>query len=258
MPRETIRQTIGVAAGVCIVCSVLVSTASVCLRERQNRNKRLEKRMNILMAAGLLEAGGQADVDELFRQIDTRVVDLSTHNLVDVAPEDVDPAKDAQDPDRSIDVRDPKLGMKRLGKHQLIYLTEKDGRIERVVLPVVGKGLWSTMYGFLALDGDLVTIKSMAFYQHGETPGLGGEVDSAQWKESWIKYEKRAFDEQGNPAIRVVKGQADPKAVHDVDGLSGATLTSRGVENLVRFWLGEEGYGPVLDIEKLKAGGGDG
>jgi len=258
MPRETIRQTIGVAAGVCIVCSVLVSTASVCLRERQNRNKRLEKRMNILMAAGLLEAGGQADVDELFRQIDTRVVDLSTHKLVDVAPEDVDPAKDAQDPDRSIDVRDPKLGMKRLGKHQLIYLTEKDGRIERVVLPVVGKGLWSTMYGFLALDSDMDTIKSMAFYQHGETPGLGGEVDSAQWKESWIKYEKRAFDEQGNPAIRVVKGQADPKAVHDVDGLSGATLTSRGVENLVRFWLGEEGYGPVLDIEKLKAGGGDG
>ena len=256
MPRETIRQTIGVAAAICVVCSVLVSTASVCLRERQNRNKTLEKRMNILMAAGLLEAGGQADVDQLFRQIDTRVVDLSTHKLVDVAAEDVDPAKDAQDPDRSIDVRDPKLGMKRLGKHQLIYLTEKDGRIERVVLPVVGKGLWSTMYGFLALDSDLVTIKSMAFYEHGETPGLGGEVDSEKWKGSWTD-NKQAFDKEGNPAIKVVKGEAAPGAVHEVDGLSGATLTSRGVENLVRFWLGEEGYGPVLDIEKLKAGGGD-
>jgi Na+-transporting NADH:ubiquinone oxidoreductase subunit C len=254
MPKETIRQTIGVAAGVCVVCSVLVSTASVCLKKRQDRNKTLEKRMNILMAAGLLEAGGKADVDQLFQQIDTRVVDLSTHDFVDVAPEEMNPAKEAQDPDRSIDVQDPKLGIKRLGKHRLVYLTEKEGRIERVVLPVVGKGLWSTMYGFLALDRDMTTIKSLAFYEHGETPGLGGEVDNPNWKRSWI--DKQAFDQAGKPAIKVVKGQADPDAADEVDGLSGATLTSRGVENLVRFWLGEEGYGPVL--EKLKAGGGDG
>ena len=254
MPKETIQQTIGVAAGVCVVCSVLVSTASVCLKARQERNKTLEKRVNILTAAGLLEADGEGDVDQLFEQIDARVVDLSTHDFVEADPEEVDPVKEAQDPNLGFEVQDRRLGIKRLGKRQIVYLKQKDGSIERVVLPVVGKGLWSTMYGFLALDGDMTTVKSMAFYQHGETPGLGGEVDNDKWKDSWIG--KLAFDQQGDPAIDVVKGQATPGADHEVDGLSGATLTSNGVENLVLFWLGEEGYGPVL--EKLKAGGGDG
>ena len=254
MPKETIRQTIGVAAGVCIACSVLVSTASVCLKPRQDRNKTLEKRMNILMAAGLLDSKGQDDVEKLFEQIDTRVVDLSTHQFLDLDPESVDPVKEAQDPGKSIEVQDRKLGIKRVGKHQLIHLKTKDGKIDRVILPVVGKGLWSTMYGFLALDRDMKTIQSMAFYQHGETPGLGGEVDNPKWKGSWIG--KEAYDRQGDPAIDVVKGRADRDAAHEVDGLSGATLTSNGVENLVRFWLGDEGYGPVL--EKLQAGGGDG
>ena len=255
MPRETIGKTIGVAACVCVVCSVLVSTASVCLKERQDRNKTLEKRMNVVMAAGLYQADGQADVDELFQQVDARVVDLDDDEFKDgLDPEEIDPRKGAQDPQERVEVRDKKLGMKYVGKYQVIYVREEGGRIERVVLPVVGKGLWSTMYGFLALDGDLTTIKSMAFYEHGETPGLGGEVDNEKWKRSWL--DKRAFDPQGKPAIRVVKGQADPNAADEVDGLSGATLTSRGVENLVRFWLGKEGYGPVL--EKLKAGGGDG
>jgi len=254
MPRETIRQTLGVAVGVCIVCSVLVSTASVSLKDRQDRNKRLEKQINILTAAGLLGTGREADVEELFQQIEIRVVDLSRHEFVDVDPKTLDPAKDAQDPERSIEVQDPRLGIKRLGKYRPIYLKKTDGKIERVILPVVGKGLWSTMYGFLALGSDMDTIESMAFYDHGETPGLGGEVDNPRWKKSWIG--KEAYDDGGNPAIEVVKGQADPNAIHDVDGLSGATLTSRGVENLVRFWLGKGGYGPVL--QKLKAGGGDG
>jgi Na+-transporting NADH:ubiquinone oxidoreductase subunit C len=254
MPKETIQQTIGVAAGVCIACSVLVSTASVCLKPRQDRNKTLEKRMNILMAAGLLDSQGQDDVKKLFEQIETRVVNLSEDRFEDLDPATIDPAKEAQDPEESIEVQDPKLGIKRVGKHQLIHLKKQDGKIDRVILPVVGKGLWSTMYGFLALDSDMKTVQSMAFYQHGETPGLGGEVDNPKWKSSWVG--KEAYDQQGNPAIDVVKGQADPDAAHEVDGLSGATLTSNGVENLVRFWLGEEGYGPVLD--KLRAGGADG
>ena len=249
MPRDTIGKTIGVAAGVCVVCSVFVSTASVCLKPIQDRNRTLERRRNILMAAGLMEAGQRADVDALFRQIEARVIDLSTHEFVDdVAPEDVDPAKDAQDPNRSIEVQDEKLGIKRLGKYQLIYFTKEDGKIKRVVLPVIGKGLWSTMYGFLALGSDMETVKTLAFYQHGETPGLGGEVDNPNWKQSWI--DARAFGEEWSPQIVLVKGRTkghvDPAAPSEVDGLSGATLTARGVENLVRFWLGDEGYGPIL------------
>ena len=251
MPRETIGKTIGVAAGVCVVCSVFVSTASVCLKPIQDRNRTLERKTNILMAAGLMEAGQRADVDALFRQIEARVIDLSTHEFVDdVAPEDVDPAEEARDPNRSIEVQDEKLGIKRLGKYQLIYFTKEDGKIKRVVLPVIGKGLWSTMYGFLALGSDMDTVKTLAFYQHGETPGLGGEVDNSQWKRSWVG--KKAYDGNWNPQIRVVKGRADPSAASEIDGLSGATLTSRGVEHLVDFWLGKEGYGPTL--EKLAQG----
>lgn len=245
MPRETIGKTIGVAACVCVVCSVFVSTASVVLKPIQDRNRTLERRRNILIAAGLMEAGQRADVDALFREIETEVVDLSTHEIVHgVDPEDVDPAKEARVPSRSIEVHDAKLGMKSLGKYQLIYVTREGGKINRVVLPVVGKGLWSTMYGFLALDRDMTTVKSLAFYQHGETPGLGGEVDNRQWKESWVG--KKAYDERGAPQITVAKGPAPADSVSEVDGLSGATLTSRGVDNLVRFWLGDEGYGPIL------------
>ena len=102
--------------------------------------------------------------------------------------------------------------------------------------------LWSTLYGFLALDARTFEIQGITFYQHGETPGLGGEIDNPKWKALWPG--KRAFDENMNPVIEVVKGQAS--ADNEVDGLSGATMTSRGVTNLLRFWLGENGYGPYL------------
>jgi len=251
MPKETIGKTIGVAVAVCVVCSVFVSTAAVCLKKRQVRNRDMEKKTNVLQAAGLLPADGAADVDALFGEIETQVVDLADHELEDdVSPEDLNPTKDAQEPDRSIQVEDPKLGIKRLGRYRPIYLTRDGDRIERVVLPIVGKGLWSTMYGFLALDSDMTTVKSLAFYQHGETPGLGGEVDNPRWKKSWI--DKKAYGDDWEPEIDVVKGRAPPGAEHEVDGLSGATLTARGVENLVRFWLGDEGYGPIL--KKLAQG----
>jgi Na+-transporting NADH:ubiquinone oxidoreductase subunit C len=251
MPRETIGRTIGVAAGVCIVCSVFVSTASVGLKRIQENNRSLERRRNILIAAGLMKAGERADVDALFGKIETRVVDLSTHEFAeDFAPEDVDPAKEAREPNLTIEVQNPKLGIKRLGKYQLIYLTRQGGKIKRVVLPVEGKGLWSTMRGFLALGSDMDTIKSLAFYQQSETPGLGGEVDNPKWKQKWVG--KKAYGKGGEPAIEIVKGQAPPDSAHKIDGLSGATLTSRGVEHLVDFWLGQEGYGPIL--KKLAQG----
>jgi len=96
------------------------------------------------------------------------------------------------------------------------------------------------------MDKDTTTIRGLTFYAHGETPGLGGEVDNPRWKALWPG--RKAFDENWKPDIRVIKGQAgspetDP---HHVDGLSGATLTSRGVTNLLLFWLGDQGFGPYL------------
>ena len=111
-----------------------------------------------------------------------------------------------------------------------------------VVLPVEGKGLWSTLYGFVALKPDIKTIAGITFYEHGEKPGLGGEVDNPSWKAKWPG--KRAFDDNWTPKIMVVKGQA--KDEYGVDGLSGATITSRGVGNLLQFWLGADGFGTYL------------
>ena len=108
------------------------------------------------------------------------------------------------------------------------------------------------MYGFLALESDLETVAGIGFYEHNETPGLGGEVDNPRWKASWVG--KQAYS-SGQMAISVLKGRADmtlPEGNYQVDGLAGATLTTRGVNNLVQYWLGEQGFQPL--IGHLKSG----
>ena len=131
--------------------------------------------------------------------------------------------------------------------YMVVYQVIKHNRIDKIILPIYGKGLWSTMYGLIALDRDLMTIKGFTFYEHGETPGLGGEVDNPRWKRIWVN--KLAFDDDGNLKIRVIKGKVDPAnldAKFQIDGLSGSTLTTRGVDQMVQFWLGDMGYGPFL------------
>jgi len=259
MPNDSIQKIIGVALGVCVVCSVLVSTASVFLKPIQVFNKALDKKKNILVAAGVEDA---KDVDKLFDEmIETKIIDLASGQEVGedagIDPETFDERRAAKD--RELGVAIPKKkdigGIRRKSKYQSVYFTKGGQGERRIILPMHGNGLWSTMYGFLALDAaDLNTIKSFAFYEHGETPGLGGEVDNPDWKVSWLQ--KKAFDDSGKPGIKVVKGEAPEGSTHEVNGLSGATLTARGVERLVLFWLGEEGYGPLL--ERLREGGDDG
>jgi Na+-transporting NADH:ubiquinone oxidoreductase subunit C len=129
----------------------------------------------------------------------------------------------------------------------VIYRVIEDDITVRYILPIYGMGLWSTMYGFIALNRDLSTIDGFTFYEHAETPGLGGEIDNPGWKRIWIG--KQAFDSEGKLRIHVIKNHvdaADPDAVYTVDGLSGSTLTTRGVDQTVRFWLGEGGYGSFI------------
>ena len=118
--------------------------------------------------------------------------------------------------------------------------------IRMLILPIEGKGLWSTMYGFIALAPDTTTIKGLTFYEHGETPGLGGEVDNPSWKALWKG--RQAYDGEWNPEIEVIKGAAGPPEEDPfrVDGLSGATLTCRGVSSTVQFWLSDDGFKPFL------------
>ncbi|MBN1543099.1 Na(+)-translocating NADH-quinone reductase subunit C [candidate division KSB1 bacterium] len=255
MSEDSTRKTLAVALGVCLVCSILVSTAAVSLSKIQKENRKRDKFKNILQAADLYSK--DIDISATYREfIRPRIIELETGETVDPSMSDLLNVE-------TFDIRavamDNELGtrvpadkdaaqIKRKPRFMAIYPVVKQGQTQKTILPVYGKGLWSTMYGFLALNRDLKTIDGFTFYEHGETPGLGGEVDNSQWKAQWQG--KAAFDDQGRVVIEVIKGQVDssaPGAEHKVDGLSGATITTRGVDQLVRFWLGENGYGPYLD-----------
>ena len=249
MRNDTIKKTLLVAALLSVVCSVVVSSAAVIFRESQAKNKDLDRKKNILMAAGLLEEG--KSIEELFAKFEARVVDLSTGDYrddLDIAT--FDQRKAAKSAEEGIEIArsDDFGGIKRRSKSALVYLAiDANGELDQIILPIHGKGLWSTMYGFLALAGDLLTINGFAFYEHGETPGLGGEVDNPLWKGQWVG--KKAFDEQGVRRITVLKGKVNPlstNVAYQVDGLSGATITARGVDGMLRYWLGENGFEPLL------------
>lgn len=253
--KDSIKSTIIVALLLCLVCSVIVSGAAVFLKPLQQANKALDKKTNILLAAGM-ETEGQ-DIEALFEQFTPKVVDLDTGRYVsDVDPATYDQRKAAKDPKQSeaLSGDEDIASIGRRANYATVYLLEKDGQLDRVILPVKGYALWSTLYGFLALEGDGNTVAGLGFYEHAETPGLGGEIDNPRWKALWPG--KKLFDANGTLAVDLVKGSVDPnspKAVHQVDGLSGATLTTNGVENLLWFWLGENGFGPYLN--NLRAGG---
>lgn len=253
--KDSIKSTITVALLLCLVCSIIVSGAAVSLKPLQQANKALDKKTNILLAAGI-ETEGQ-DVEILFQQFTPKVVDLETGRYVtDIDPLTYDQRKAAKDPKLSdaLSGDDDIASIGRREKYATVYLLEKDGQLDRIILPVKGYALWSTLYGFMALEGDGNTVAGLGFYEHAETPGLGGEIDNPRWKGLWPG--KQMFDASGTLVVDVVKGAVDPanpKAIHQVDGLSGATLTANGVENLLLFWLGENGFGPYL--KNLRAGG---
>ncbi len=247
---------IGFATVVCLVCSIVVSTSAVALRERQDRNKVLDRQTKVLVVAGLLDEGQKAtpqEVEELFENnIVPKIVDLESGEYdVDANVASYDQRKATKDPALSREAPANKAGLTRLPEEALVYQRVEDGEVLSIILPVEGKGLWSTLYGFIALAPDTRTIEGITFYEHGETPGLGGEVDNPSWKALWPG--RKAYDENWEPAIEVIKGSAGPVAEdpYSVDGLSGSTLTSRGVTNLVQFWLGENGFEPYL--EKLRS-----
>lgn len=256
--KESTVRTLTVALLVCLVCSVFVAGAAIALKPTQVENRLLDKQRSILAIAGLGEAGMSASkVKALFNStITAKLVDLESGQFSDAFdPITFDPLKAAKDPKTSSVLKGSEdiAGIKRQERYSTVYMVEKEGQVETLILPVRGYGLWSTLHGFIAVKGDLNTVVGMGFYQHGETPGLGGEVDNPKWKGQWPG--KTLFDDSGKLAVQIVKGGVDPQsaqAVHQVDGLAGATLTSVGVDNLLKFWLGQNGFGPF--IANLRAG----
>jgi Na+-transporting NADH:ubiquinone oxidoreductase subunit C len=241
------------ATAVCVVCAVLVASAAVGLKDRQLANQALDKQKNVLYAAGLASPSDPLtsdDIQRLFENVRAVVVDIQTDEVVEDAPINIDTfsvAKAAGSPDLGFAAPQNNAGISRLSKYQVVYhVLDDSGSIQMVVIPIKGYGLWSTLYGFLALDSDTTTIRGITYYDQKETPGLGGEVENPRWKAAWSG--RLAYDENWEPAITVIKGQAGPASSdpYRVDGLSGATITSRGVSNMMKFWLGDDGMGPYL------------
>jgi Na+-transporting NADH:ubiquinone oxidoreductase subunit C len=252
MQKDSTVGTLVVAAALCVVCSLLVAGAAVSLKERQEINKALDVKKNLLQASGLLKPGSASkeEIESAYKSIEAAVVDLSTGKVVkDINPTEFSQLKASKDPERSKRIAQSmdKAGIKRRSNFAPAYKYMKDGKMQMLILPVNGKGLWSTLYGFLALDTDLKTVKGIGFYQHGETPGLGGEIDNVDWKAQW--FGKKIYKE-GEVALKVIKGQAvkgSKDYAYQIDGLSGATITSNGVTGLVQYWMGPDGFGPYLE-----------
>jgi Na+-transporting NADH:ubiquinone oxidoreductase subunit C len=257
--KETIGRTLTVAFLLCIACSIVVSASVILLKPIQEKNKALNLKTNILAAAGLMVEGSNAEqIEAAFSSITPKVVDLNTGEYVD--PQVVGKAN-ALNYDQRRAAKDPKLSkvldsaidiasIKRRVNYAKVYLVEEAGRVKTIILPVSGYGLWSTLHGFLALESDANTVVGLGFYEHAETPGLGGEVDNPRWKANWPGKKVFNLEENNQPQLALVKGSVDktrPEAIYQVDGLSGATLTSRGVTNLVQFWTGENGFQKYLN-----------
>ncbi|MFT5068450.1 MAG: Na+-transporting NADH:ubiquinone oxidoreductase subunit C [Candidatus Paceibacteria bacterium] len=250
--KDSVSRTVTVALVLCVVCSVIVSSAAVLLRDKQQANAINEKKMNILAAAGIEVVDG--DLEAAFSTITPKLVDMRTGEFStaeDVATYDM--RKAAKDPARARALTDEQdiASIRSQSLYSTVYLVEGEQGLERIILPVHGYGLWSTLYGFIALESDLNTVAGLGFYEQAETPGLGGEIDNPKWKALWPG--KKVYAEGSyEPVLGLIKGKAPEGAVHKVDGLAGATLTSNGVTNLVKFWLGKNGFSPFL--AKLKVG----
>ncbi|WP_404361190.1 Na(+)-translocating NADH-quinone reductase subunit C [Methylotuvimicrobium sp. KM1] len=248
--NDSLEKTLAIALWVCFVCAILVSIAAVALRPMQANNKALDMKKNILDVAGLLEEG--VDINAAFdQQIEAKLVDLETGDYVegiDVAT--YDQRKATKDPELSIAIppEEDIASIKAKAKIAKVYLVKKGEEIQSIILPVSGYGLWSTLYGFLALEADGQTVQSINFYDQAETPGLGGEVVNPNWRALWQG--KKVYNEAGEPVLKLVKGTVDtnkPGSEYQVDGLAGATLTSVGVSNLVKYWMSKEGFATYLD-----------
>ncbi|AWX14080.1 Na(+)-translocating NADH-quinone reductase subunit C [Mergibacter septicus] len=247
--KDSVGGTLLVVVLLSLICSVIVAGSVVILKPYQQEQKVLDKQKNILSVAGLLHQG--ENVKAAFNKyIEPRLVDLNSGDFI-TSNTEFDAAKAVKDPNESIalSAEDDVAKIRRRANFAEVYLVKKDGKVTQVILPIYGTGLWSMMYGFIAIQPDGNTIDGITYYDQGETPGLGGEIENPKWQSQFVG--KTIFDSNNKFALHVSKGGSADKG-HGIDALSGATLTSKGVQNTFKFWFGPKGFGPFL--EKLKEG----
>ncbi|MEI6894937.1 MAG: Na(+)-translocating NADH-quinone reductase subunit C [Colwellia sp.] len=257
--KETFSGTLIFVFIICLVCAALVSISTIGLKPLQIENKLLDKKTKILEASGLLSQTGtdSKSIKAAYQKyVVAKMVNLDTGEIIDGDTDMFDERVEARDVNKSIKPKNDMAGINRRANRAVIYLVQNDqGQLNTIVLPMLGMGLWDLMYGFIGLAPDLNTVRSVIYSDLKETPGLGAEVLNPKWKALWPG--KKMFNEQGEIAITIIKGGAKKGDIYGVDALSGATLTSNGIESTLHFWLGDEGYGPFISKfrNKIAKGG---
>lgn len=237
-----------------LACSILVSVAAISLRPIQLTHKLLERARNVIQLTGLVSAEQHELSDEelltLYGQLDKRVVNIDEQTFAaDINPETFDQRKAANDAERSVDIS-AEFDIASLGRrsrYAMVYIVWHEDQLKRIILPMHGQGMWSTIYGYIALGPDLNTIEGVSFYEQAETPGLGDQILRPQWQAQWQG--RKLLDATGNLRFRIASGSVKPgssAAVYEVDALSGATVTANGVNGLVGYWFGDHGFQPFL------------
>lgn len=252
---NNIGKTVFVAFALCLVCSVIVSSTAVSLKEKQEMNAALDMKKNVLSAAGLLKK--DTDVNATFEKFEIYMVNLETGEVTnDVEAQGYEQRAAAKNPEMNVKIPagEDVAGLSTRAKYGKVFVYKNEaGEAEIFIFHITSKGLWSTMYGFMALAQDLNTVKGFGYYSQAETPGLGGEVDNPSWKNQWVG--KSVYNESDSVALKLAKGavaSGSSVAEYRVDGLSGATITANGVSSSMKYWFGDHGYRKF--IEKVKAG----
>lgn len=229
-PNSDPVKAVGVVFLVALVCSLVVSLTAVTLKPLQDANRLRESNVSLAEMMDILGGGTPR----------TRMVDLASGDYT------------TRDPSRWNEIAPERdiAGLEMLEEVATVYELRKGSALKIVILPVRGFGYQSMMKGYLALREDLNTVAALIFFEQGETPGMGARIGEPEWQALWNG--KQAADKNGVIRMEVVRGEAT--GIHEVDGISGATRTGSGITNLVRFWLGPDGYGPYLD--RLSKSGG--
>lgn len=238
-----------------LICSSLVSAAVVVLRPIQLNNQMVERSRNIIRLTGLVDEGVTPSDEamlELYQDMDVRILDIDQATFNDeLDPLSFDARRAVNNPELGVDIP-PDQDLANLGRRSrfapvYMVLTE-DGKLDRLILPVRGTGMWSMIYGYIALESDLNTIASVTFYEQNETPGLGDQIMRPEWQALWKG--RHIYDEVGDPRFAVNHGKVEPGSstwLYEVDALTGATVTADAVTAMIRYWFGPDGYRDFLN-----------
>ena len=249
--NESVVKTLMVSFAICLLCSLVVSFAAVGLRDIQIENKLNDQRIKILQAGKIYNA--EIDVKTQFEDLEVKFINFETGKLSsefnNLSLDTYDQILATKDSSLSTQVpqdKDIAIIKNRENIGKVYIVRDSKGIISKLILPIRGFGLWGTMYGYISLENDFNTVAGIEFYQHKETPGLGAEVDNPKWKALWPG---KQIYQNNDVALKVIKGKVesdDSMITYKVDGLSGATLTSRGVSNMIEYWFSESGYSSML------------